>query len=289
MGNGVLLVNGDTVHPVSVEETLLSSRGPTIAPRGESRRVAARVESAPFPQERDHDGNRHEVKDKREREGRKVVLAHPGSRGRYVAELPPVEGEPVHHSTDRIVGQFGVVSLEPPPRQLTHLGDSCRVVEWWIRVVDRIHYRLSARAKLGGRISDRFAKTFIGRSRIQQSGHTNDCDHGLTATLIDHGDMIAHHTLDTHASDPSRVARNIRSRCRRWQDRFRPAEQAAVSLVGCLTNGAVSADDLVKAPRRGAGGASLLTRNRHHLGDVRGGGGARCHRLGHRVGQVASC
>jgi choline kinase len=30
MGNGVLLVNGDTVHPVSVEETLLSSRGPTV-------------------------------------------------------------------------------------------------------------------------------------------------------------------------------------------------------------------------------------------------------------------
>lgn len=30
MGDGVLLVNGDTVHPVSVEETLLSSRGPAV-------------------------------------------------------------------------------------------------------------------------------------------------------------------------------------------------------------------------------------------------------------------
>jgi choline kinase len=30
MDDGVLLVNGDTVHPVSVEETLLSSRGPTV-------------------------------------------------------------------------------------------------------------------------------------------------------------------------------------------------------------------------------------------------------------------
>ncbi len=29
-GEGVLLVNGDTVHPVSIEETLLSSRGPDI-------------------------------------------------------------------------------------------------------------------------------------------------------------------------------------------------------------------------------------------------------------------
>jgi choline kinase len=30
MGDGVLLVNGDTVHPVSVEETLLASRGPSV-------------------------------------------------------------------------------------------------------------------------------------------------------------------------------------------------------------------------------------------------------------------
>jgi choline kinase len=30
MGDGVLLVNGDTVHPASVEETLLSSRGPAV-------------------------------------------------------------------------------------------------------------------------------------------------------------------------------------------------------------------------------------------------------------------
>ena len=30
MTDGVLLVNGDTVHPVSVEETLLSARGPTV-------------------------------------------------------------------------------------------------------------------------------------------------------------------------------------------------------------------------------------------------------------------
>jgi len=30
MSDGILLVNGDTVHPVSVEETLLSSRGPTL-------------------------------------------------------------------------------------------------------------------------------------------------------------------------------------------------------------------------------------------------------------------
>jgi choline kinase len=29
-GEGVLLINGDTVHPVSVEETLLSSRGPDL-------------------------------------------------------------------------------------------------------------------------------------------------------------------------------------------------------------------------------------------------------------------
>lgn len=103
-----------------------------------------------------------------------------------------------------------MISLEPPPHQLTHLGDSCRVVGWWINVVDRIHYRHSARAKLGGRISDRFAKTFIGRSGIQLSGHTNDCDHGLTDTLIDHGDMIAHHTLDRHASDPDRAAVQMR-------------------------------------------------------------------------------
>ena len=85
--------------------------------------------------------------------------------------------------------------------------------------MDRIHYRLSARAKLGRRISDRFAQTFTGRSRIQLSGHTNDCDHGLTETLIDHGDMIAHHTLDTHASDPNRA----RSCCR---------ECSAAALVG---------------------------------------------------------
>lgn len=86
-------------------------------------------------------------------------------------------------------------------------------MEWWIRVVDRIHYRLSARSELGRRISDRFAKTLIGRSRIQLSGHTNDCDHGLAETLIYHGDMIAHHTLDTHASDPDRA--HVRKRgCR---------------------------------------------------------------------------
>jgi choline kinase len=30
MSDGVLLLNGDTVHPVSVEETLLSSRGPGV-------------------------------------------------------------------------------------------------------------------------------------------------------------------------------------------------------------------------------------------------------------------
>ena len=30
LGDGALMVNGDTVHPVSVEETLLSSRGPAI-------------------------------------------------------------------------------------------------------------------------------------------------------------------------------------------------------------------------------------------------------------------
>ena len=30
MADGVLMVNGDTVHPVSVEETLLSSRGPGL-------------------------------------------------------------------------------------------------------------------------------------------------------------------------------------------------------------------------------------------------------------------
>jgi choline kinase len=30
MVDGVLLLNGDTVHPVSVEETLLSSRGPAV-------------------------------------------------------------------------------------------------------------------------------------------------------------------------------------------------------------------------------------------------------------------
>ena len=30
MGDGVLLVNGDTLHPVSIEETLLSSRGPAV-------------------------------------------------------------------------------------------------------------------------------------------------------------------------------------------------------------------------------------------------------------------
>ena len=30
MSDGVLMVNGDTVHPVSVEETLLSSRGPGV-------------------------------------------------------------------------------------------------------------------------------------------------------------------------------------------------------------------------------------------------------------------
>ena len=100
-----------------------------------------------------------------------------------------------------MVGQFGVISLEPPPDQLTLLGDSCGVVDWWIRVVDRIHYRPGARAKLSRCISDRFAKTFVGRSRIQLSGHTYNCDHGLAETLIDHTDMIAHHTLDTHSSD----------------------------------------------------------------------------------------
>ncbi len=30
MSDGVLLVNGDTVHPVSVEETLLGARGPEV-------------------------------------------------------------------------------------------------------------------------------------------------------------------------------------------------------------------------------------------------------------------
>ena len=30
LGDGALMLNGDTVHPVSVEETLLSSRGPAI-------------------------------------------------------------------------------------------------------------------------------------------------------------------------------------------------------------------------------------------------------------------
>jgi choline kinase len=30
MADGVLMVNGDTVHPVSVEETLLAARGPEV-------------------------------------------------------------------------------------------------------------------------------------------------------------------------------------------------------------------------------------------------------------------
>jgi hypothetical protein len=30
MGDGVLLLNGDTVHPVPIEETLLASRGPAL-------------------------------------------------------------------------------------------------------------------------------------------------------------------------------------------------------------------------------------------------------------------
>ena len=40
--DGVLLVNGDTVHPASVEETLLAARGPACSSPSTARRSWAR-------------------------------------------------------------------------------------------------------------------------------------------------------------------------------------------------------------------------------------------------------
>lgn len=44
MSGGVLLLNGDTVHPVSVEETLLSSRGPAVVLAVDSSKALAEEE-----------------------------------------------------------------------------------------------------------------------------------------------------------------------------------------------------------------------------------------------------
>lgn len=44
MSDGVLLLNGDTVHPVSVEETLLSSRGPGVLLAVDSSKALAEEE-----------------------------------------------------------------------------------------------------------------------------------------------------------------------------------------------------------------------------------------------------
>lgn len=44
MGDGVLLLNGDTVHPVSIEETLLASRGPSLLLAVDSHKLLAAEE-----------------------------------------------------------------------------------------------------------------------------------------------------------------------------------------------------------------------------------------------------
>jgi choline kinase len=44
MGDGVLLLNGDTVHPVSIEETLLASRGPALLLAVDSHKLLAAEE-----------------------------------------------------------------------------------------------------------------------------------------------------------------------------------------------------------------------------------------------------